>query len=532
MSFAYLFAFDGDEWQSNPRPLLAATQLITIDLPRMMYSISMQAYSHGKRAGLYVRVSDVHGRAPDAFHSPDMQLRTMREYIAKNGLTEAVVFDPDLDRTGRNFSREGIQQAFRAAEAEEIDVLVLYDLSRFGRNVADSLANITKLKEMGVRVVSTKEQFDDTPEGQFLLTQFLALSELQSNQIGRRWSETHHYLAENGHTHGRVPIGYRRVGKGKPIAPDPKAAPVVSDAFSRAANGESIRSIAAHMTEITGKRRTPSAVTRMLANPVYIGKVRIQHTESRRNGSRSIPGTERIHEGLHEPLVSQELFERVQRVLRERSRTPSRRLGSPCPLSGIAVCGVCGLVCRVNTYRDGQGEKRWRLLCAGYSDSRSCVNTASPSSHTIERYLLDEIEAWGERVHFKDAEEAARRSRREVDVSGLRRELADTDKALGKLAADLARGAITKHAHKAAAEMLESDRDRILAALEEAQAVKEAVSDDTRRTLAQSARELWPDMTGQERREFFKAFVREVRILPSSGRKKTPIADRIKVEWR
>src|SRR5690606_39115557 len=120
------------------------------------------------------------GRDPDEFHSPDLQLRAMRAYAGREGIDETITLPPDIDRTGRNFERAGVQEAFERARHGEYDTLVVYDLSRFGRNTAESLQNIRDLREIGVRVVSTREQFDDSPEGQFQLTLFLSLAELYS----------------------------------------------------------------------------------------------------------------------------------------------------------------------------------------------------------------------------------------------------------------------------------------------------------------------------------------------------------------
>ncbi|MGC1213859.1 MAG: recombinase family protein, partial [Micromonospora sp.] len=138
------------------------------------------------RVALYVRVSALMGRSGDNFHSPEVQTTAMRRVTT--GMHEVAVVE-DIDRTGRHFSREGIERIRRLALARQIDALAVYDVSRLGRNVKESLTFLAWLAEQGVTILSASEQVDtSTPAGRLMLTNMLAIAEYRSDEIGRGWS--------------------------------------------------------------------------------------------------------------------------------------------------------------------------------------------------------------------------------------------------------------------------------------------------------------------------------------------------------
>lgn len=324
------------------------------------------------RAGLYVRVSALNGRAGDRFHSPDLQLEAMRSYITRRGLVEVATFT-DLDRTGRSFEREGITAAFEAAKAGTIEALVVLDLSRFGRNTGESLRNIAELRDLGVSVVSTTEQIDDTPEGQFMLGQFLGMAQLYSDQIGRRWGQIHTRRHEQGLVHaGKVPLGY--VLEGGRAVVDPVLGPLITWAFrSYLAGTVSQKAIAERLTQARGRLVRQGTVSNLLRNPFHAGQVVFR-------GERRT--------GVHDPLVTVKVFEAVQRKL-ARDLVVAPRVRVPLSFSaGMVACGAC----EQTLHRRGRGPAgedgtlRPRLRCP----TAGCVGVGAPFVADVEAALLAE----------------------------------------------------------------------------------------------------------------------------------------------
>jgi DNA invertase Pin-like site-specific DNA recombinase len=105
------------------------------------------------RVGLYARVS-----TQDQQTLPS-QLRAMREYAVQRGWTIALqVKDVGLGA----IQREGREQLLAAARRREIDAVLVWRLDRWGRSLADLVATLTELAELGTDFVSLSEALDMT----------------------------------------------------------------------------------------------------------------------------------------------------------------------------------------------------------------------------------------------------------------------------------------------------------------------------------------------------------------------------------
>lgn len=156
-------------------------------------------------------------------------------------------------------------------------------------------------------------------------------SERESNAIQYRNERTARLSAAKGLPHGPRPFGYtRRYDEDRHLVgqyPDPVDAPLVREAFERAARRESLHSIAAWFVE---RGRGPESVTGvrgMLLNNTYIGVRTHKGRESK---------------GTWEPLVPEGLFWKVRGILGDPARRTQRDTRAAHLLSGIAVCGECG----------------------------------------------------------------------------------------------------------------------------------------------------------------------------------------------
>lgn len=477
--------------------------------PRRLRAVPGQV---GVRTVLYRRVSAVMGRAGEEFLSPDLQASAMRELIRRRGLLEVAVID-DIDVSGRTFEREGIQRVLAMARAGEVDVVALYDLSRLGRNTAESLRTIAELRDLGVSVISTVEQIDDTPEGQFQLSVFLGMAQLYSDQVARRWQQVITHRAEQGLFHGSVPpFGYRRAGR--MIELDPVLAPQVREVFRRYAAGERIWHIARDWNASTGRRTSYVVLKKMLRNPVYIGRVVVNGQE---------------FPGRHEPLVSEALWRRVQRRLAEDRRTPSRRLAVANPLAGLALCDHCDR--HLQRHHDKpRGDAV--LQCRGAREFRDCVGPGTPVLAAVEAAVLDWVDREVGRLNVDVGAARAARSARHaaavVDVRRLRREIAELDRALARVAVDRARRVTTEQEANDAAGLLRGEREVLSVRLSAAEQVQGAPPSDAVVKLGRGLRARWPRMTAEEKNRALRTIVAQVRIRRAAFYRE-PVADRVEV---
>jgi site-specific DNA recombinase len=475
-------------------------------------------------AVLYVRVSALMGRGGEDFHSPDLQLDAMRRLAQRRDLREVEVVQ-DIDRSGRDFTREGVQRVMELARAKAIDVVAVYDLSRFGRNTGESLRHIAELRDLGVSVVSTVEQIDDTPEGQFMLGQFLGMAQLYSDQIGRRWSQVITRRAEQGRWHGsNPPYGYR-LAAGR-LEPDPAAAALMTDAFKRYAAGHLVSHIARDITATRGRLLAVSTLKRSLGNPVYVGRV-------------ALNGIERP--GVHESIVDDVTWQKVQRRLARDRRTPSRHLATSHSLVGLVVCDHCGrkLQLHVDPPRAGRKEDVPRLQCRRrlHGGADVCPGPGTPAVADVERAVLEQIPALVARLKSDAGERQAKQARRVragVDVDRLRRELTKTETAIGRLTVDRARREISEQAYQLAAAELEQAAAALREQIDETEAVAAAPTARATVKAAEGLLALWDGMRIDLQNRALREIVREVRIRRAVSYREPVSAEpggRVAIEW-
>jgi site-specific DNA recombinase len=155
---------------------------------------------------------------------------------------------------------------------------------------------------------------------------------------------------------GRTPYGYRRDKETKMLVPDEVRAHVVKRIFDFYAEGKLgttaiARKLEAEAAPAPRKRGwSPNALQLILANPAYRGLIRWNDT---------------IHQGLHEPLVEQETFERAQAILARRHEDASLRRGNPTEflLSGLVRCAHCKRA-YVGTSAHGNGGRYTYYTCS------------------------------------------------------------------------------------------------------------------------------------------------------------------------
>lgn len=465
---------------------------------------------------LYIRVSALMGRGGDDFHSPDVQRVALERHVAPLGLKIVDVIS-DIDVTGQTFTRDGIDQLRRLVDAGKVDAVGLYDLSRLGRNVNESLTFIGWLRERGVTVLSTKEQIDDSPTGQFMLTQFLGLAQLHGDQIGQRWAEIIEARAHQGIQHGTASIGYRK--ENKRLVVDPVMGPAVTDAFTRYANGWTISDITEALNRVRDTRVDRRVVKAMFSKPVYRGMV-VLHGE--------------VTPGIHEALVDDTTWGRVQARLERDRSIPPRTLAVSHSLTGVLLCDPCGRTLKRNDEYQKSGKRVPRVTCSYayklYGRHR-CGGIGNPRLDLIESAAIQWVGAFVERLqsdHRAQMEVMVRRAHVGSTRKELVGQLAAAQTALGRLAAKWAREQLTDAEHAAAARELREEGQLLRRRLADLQQASDAPAPTEIAEAGRTLLRLWPEATVPQRNRMLREIVREVRVRPA-GYAKEPVPDRVRV---
>jgi len=278
-------------------------------------------------------------------YSLEAQLAACQKLAQERGWEVVTVYTEE-GASAKTTQRPRFRAMMRDARAGRFDVVVVHKLDRFSRSVVDVLTTLRDLEAQGVTLVSATEQFDfTTPMGRVMLTLLAAFAEWYLGNLSAETAKGKKARAEAGLWNSAVPFGYhvdykKDGGDGIPY-PDEYEAQGVHLAFERYATGVYSDSDIARMLNEAGYRPkgrgeralklfSKDTVTAMLQNRFYLGEVQYKG---------------QWYPGVHEPIITEALFERVQAARRRRRRkvgTTARRGSRVYPLSGIARCARCG----------------------------------------------------------------------------------------------------------------------------------------------------------------------------------------------
>ncbi len=297
----------------------------------------------------------------DSF-SLEAQRRQILERARRDGVTIVKFYADEAISAYRHKHRPGITEMLRDAQQGRFDILYVHKIDRLARRLEWALEIIHLLQQSKVVLKAVEQDFDlEKAEGKLLFSLLASLGEFYSDNLSAETHKGKYERAMQGLHNGWAPVGYRSVevnGK-KQAVPDEKTAPYVREAFERCASGLYYdQQIADWLNEqgmrtLRGRPFTKDGVRTMLTNPFYYGMVRYRGAYARKleNGEQEIGVI-----GRHEPLISQELFERCQqaRALR-RARVKNHQHTRRTYLlnGGLLVCAHCGLPLRAQSATHG-----------------------------------------------------------------------------------------------------------------------------------------------------------------------------------
>ena len=352
-----------------------------------------------KIGAAYIRVSD---ERQDEY-SPDSQLKKIREYAARDGYQipdEYVFYDDGI--SGKNVKkRDDFNRMIALAKEKNhaFDVLYVWKFSRFARNQEQSIVYKNLLSKFGVTVTSVSEQIPDGPFGSLIeriiewMDEFYLIN--LSTEVIRGMTEK----ASRGEPTCPPPFGYiMRDGKYYPDEESGKA-DIVRDVFTLYANGAGQREIAIMLgargirTKF-GNMPENRWIDYMLRNPCYIGMIRWS-LEGARAVSKLDYNNENIMTvyGSHEPLISQELWDTVQKMLDAQKQAYPKYAKKEQPvqymLKGLVRCSACGGTIAMASARSGK-SKTLTMQCCNYSRG-SCHTSHSITMPKIEEAFIEGI---------------------------------------------------------------------------------------------------------------------------------------------
>ena len=375
-------------------------------------------------AAIYVRLSKEDGDVKDAAKAESNSISNQKNLIKDflKDKEDIVVVSERVDDgySGSNFERPAFQMMLEDIKKGIVDCVIVKDLSRFGREYIDSGRYIERLfPALGVRFIAINDNYDSL-EGKDQSDEIIIpfknlINDAYCRDISIKIRSHLEVKRKNGEYIGSfAPFGYRKSGEDyHKIVIDPYAANIVKDIFRMKLHGMSQDGIARRVNEMgilppaeykasigssyqTGFKAkeksewTSVMVRRILTNEVYIGNlVQGKRTTPNHKVKKTVLKEEcdwvRIEKN-HEPVIGDREFETVQRLLSMDTRTAPEH-DRVYPLSGLAVCGDCGMPMVRKTSTVG-GKIYAYYVCSTHKTAKECSPHRIPVGKLEETVLF------------------------------------------------------------------------------------------------------------------------------------------------
>jgi len=333
----------------------------------------------------YCRVST---SKEDQINSFEAQQRYFRSYIEgkPNWTLYEVYADEGITGTSTK-NRTQFNRMIQDAQSGRFQTIITKEVSRFSRNILDTIRYTRQLKAVGVNVLFLCDGIDTSdPDAELRLSIMASIAQEESRKTSDRvvWGQTRQM--ERGVVFGRSMLGYDVSGGTMKV--NPEGAEIVRTIFQKYVHEQmSCGAIAAHLqqegyrTFSGGTKWNPSVIAKILRNEKYAGDL-VQKktytpnylTHEKKTNRGAVP---LIRIGNHhEPIIPRTLWDAAQCRLQcnHKHASDQTQRGGAFLFSGKIRCGLCGspFVSRIKKRKDGTGYRRWCCAKAAKEGSAGC----------------------------------------------------------------------------------------------------------------------------------------------------------------
>ena len=418
--------------------------------------------------GIYVRLSQEDMREGESL-SIENQKKMLTDYVSQQAGWNLVGIYEDDGYSGTNFDRPGVRQLLDDAKSGKINLILCKDLSRFGRNYIEVGQYIDYIfPSFNIRFIALSDNVDTLDRNSTAMDLMPIMNLFNEWHAANTSKKVRSVLAQNA-KEGKYIASFAAYGylkgddeKHTPVIDEP-AAKVVRRIFELRATGITPTQIAKilnaegvpipsdYRAQRLGKPNpykntfhywSHVAVRNILGNPIYIGHLAQQKftTVSFKNHKSVRRGKDEwvIAENTHEPIISQELWDKCQEVDRCASHGKIMKKGIVLPLNSMMFCPDCGAKMKLNGHaKKRDGSVNYFYVCGTYSRcGASTCTTHYISQKQIEKIVLVDILAKARYV-IENEDEARQEFLRRKETEGTKH-LDDARQQLAKCQSRLA----------------------------------------------------------------------------------------------
>ena len=414
----------------------------------------------GKKCVLYPRVStemQVDG------YSLEGQKNSLKRFADREEMEIVGIYE-DAGKSGKSI--EG-RPAFKKMLSDiknglEIDYILVYKLSRFGRNAADILNSLEFVQSYGINLICIEEGIDSSQtSGKLLISVLSAVAEIErENIIEQTMNGRREKARQGGWNGGFAPYGYYL--KDNQLLIEETEAEAIRIIFDKFANSDVGLGGVAKYLNLQGIKKIPRQngtletwsshfIRLILDNPVYCGKIAYgrrtrEKVKGTKNEYKQVHAEDYILEdGQHEGIVSEELWQKAHTKRMATGIKQPSKIGKDRShlLTGILKCPICGSSMYTNkhawTNKDGTYKEVYYYICGRNKQERGhhCDYKASLRKTDIEPLVIEAVKELVSDKYF--AKEIEKRIGVQIDTTAIDKELANYESKLKEVDLNKAR---------------------------------------------------------------------------------------------
>lgn len=364
-----------------------------------------------KRVAAYCRVST---DDEDQINSYNSQVEHYTDFIKQNNEWTLAGIYADEAITGTQVDkRVDFQRLIQDCINGEIDMVITKSISRFARNTLDTLKYVRKLKEVNVAVFFEEENINTlTMDGELLLTILSSVAQQEVENISANVKKGLRMKMERGELIGfQGCLGYDYHPETKSISINEKEAEIVRYIFRRYLEGVGGMVISRELEEQGYlsprgyKRWTETTVLGIIKNEKYKGDVLMGKTFtvdpiSKRRLDNFGEQDKFYIENHHEPIISEEDFERAQGIRLRRAKNRNtiannegkrEKYSRKYAFSSMLECGFCGHMLSRRTWHSGLIYRKviWQCINGTKNGKKYCPHCKGIEEEAIEKAFME-----------------------------------------------------------------------------------------------------------------------------------------------
>lgn len=478
---------------------------------------------NGDRAGFYLRLSRDDDTNKES-NSITNQRKILTAYAEEHNFK---IIEEYIDDgvSGTSFERPAFIRMLEDAKTGKINVIIVKDLSRLGRNYLGSGDHIENVfPNLGVRFISIGDNydslFDDEPSADMVpIINFF--NEFHAKQTSRKTRASKKVMAQGGKFIGtKAPFGYIIDPDDKHhLLPDEEAVPTVRQIFQYACDGLGFKAIAKRLRDAGVMNPTaynnikfptlhkseywrqphdwhPSSIKTILTNPTYLGKIVSGRRRVKSFKDREILKMPEdswiVVDGMHEPIIDQKTWDTAQEKLTVRKRSDNQ--GAQQLFAGLVKCADCGYAL---AYTYNKGNPRYQCSLYNVKGKGYCcshfitydslyqavlfdVSRRAKAAANLDRHLIHRLK------HETSGMLRKREQLTEKECTQMAVRIGELEVIIGKLYEDNALGRITPERYQKLLDTYEAEQKELTGkrdGLQKELAVQKKKADETERFL-------------------------------------------------